>query len=165
MKVQFRNTWERLPLMLICPLYSLHNEIILERISTNMSIYHCSSLCQGKNTLHTLQCAHFNAECNCPYSSVMLWVNHLKSMQSYSDWSPLSWTIFHLDGSGLFQDDNVSIHSAWGLTEWIDLYENDVNYMLWPSQSPDHNQTECHMDWRVRQLSSPPSSKHHLRKL
>ncbi len=29
------------------------------------------------------------------------------------------------------------IHRVRGVTEWLDEYENDVNHMLWPSQSPD----------------------------
>lgn len=28
------------------------------------------------------------------------------------------------------------------VTEWFDRYENEVNYMLWPSQSPDLNTTK-----------------------
>ncbi len=42
---------------------------------------------------------------------------------------------FYPDGSALFQDDNAPIHRARGVTEWFDEYENDVNHMLWPSQS------------------------------
>ncbi len=29
-----------------------------------------------------------------------------------------------------------------GATEWFDEYENDVNHVLWPSQSPDLSPTE-----------------------
>ena len=32
---------------------------------------------------------------------------------------------FYPDGSGLLQDYNAPIHSAWGVTEWFDEYEND----------------------------------------
>ena len=46
------------------------------------------------------------------------------------------------DVSGLFQDDNAPIHRARGVTEWFDEYENDVNHMLWPLQSPDLNPNE-----------------------
>lgn len=45
---------------------------------------------------------------------------------------------FYPDGSGLPQDDNTPIHSAWGVTEWFE-YENDVNHILWPSHSADLN--------------------------
>ena len=37
---------------------------------------------------------------------------------------------FYPDGSGLFHDDNATIHRARGVTEWFDGYENDVNHML-----------------------------------
>lgn len=39
--------------------------------------------------------------------------------------------------SGLFQD--PPIHRARGIIECFDEYENDVNYMLWPSDSPNIN--------------------------
>lgn len=29
-----------------------------------------------------------------------------------------------------FQDDSAPVHWAWGLTDWLNEYENDVNYML-----------------------------------
>ena len=48
----------------------------------------------------------------------------------------------HLDVSGLFRDDSASIRRAREVTEWFDEYENDVNHMLWPSQSPDLNPVE-----------------------
>lgn len=44
---------------------------------------------------------------------------------------------FCLDGSGLFRDDNVPIYRARGDTEWLVEYENSVNYILWPSHSPE----------------------------
>lgn len=49
---------------------------------------------------------------------------------------------FYPDGRGLFQDDSVPIHRAQGVTEWFYEYENDVNHILWPSQSPDLNPIE-----------------------
>ena len=49
---------------------------------------------------------------------------------------------FYPDVSGLFQDDNTPIHRVQGVTEWFDEYENNMNHMLWPSQSPDLNPIE-----------------------
>lgn len=40
-----------------------------------------------------------------------------------------------------FEDDNAQ--SLGRDTGCFDEYENDVNYMLWPSQLPDVNPTEC----------------------
>ena len=49
---------------------------------------------------------------------------------------------FYPEGSGFFQDGDAPIHRARGVTEWFDEYENDVNHMLRPSQSPDLNPIE-----------------------
>ena len=49
---------------------------------------------------------------------------------------------FYPDGSSLFQHDNAPIHTARGITEWCDDYENDVDHMPWCSQSPDLNPAE-----------------------
>ena len=40
------------------------------------------------------------------------------------------------DGSGLVQDDNAPTQRARGVTEWFDGYENKVNHILQPSESP-----------------------------
>ena len=50
--------------------------------------------------------------------------------------------LLYLDGSGLFQDDDASNHRTRGVPEWFDGYKNDVNHMLWPSQSSHLNPTE-----------------------
>lgn len=38
---------------------------------------------------------------------------------------------FYPDARGLFEDDIVPIHRAWGVTVWFESY---INHMLWPSQ-------------------------------
>lgn len=45
---------------------------------------------------------------------------------------------FH-DESGLFRDGNVPPSTGQEGSSMFDEYENDVNHMLWPSQSPDLN--------------------------
>lgn len=44
--------------------------------------------------------------------------------------------------SGRSQDDSASIPRAQGVIEWFDEYENNANYMLWPSQSQSLNPAE-----------------------
>lgn len=73
---------------------------------------------------------------------------------------------FYPDGSGLFQDDNASIHRAQDFTEWFDEYENDANHILWVSQTPDLNPTEHlqeFLDQHVRQCYPSPTSKGQMR--
>ena len=71
---------------------------------------------------------------------------------------------FYPDRSGLsYQDDSAS-HPR--ITEWDYEYENDVNHMLWPSQSLDLNLFEVLreiLDPRVSQCSPPTSSKHQFK--
>lgn len=46
----------------------------------------------------------------------------------------------HPEGCGLFHDDSgPPIIRPWGLTEWIEENENDVNHTIWPSHSPHLN--------------------------
>ena len=52
------------------------------------------------------------------------------------------------------------IDKGGGVTEWFDEYENNVNHVLWPSQSPELNPVEnlwVTVDRCVRQRPSPPS--------
>lgn len=46
----------------------------------------------------------------------------------------------YIYGRGLVRDDSAPIPRAQGLTEWVVEDENDVDYMLWPSQSPNPNE-------------------------
>lgn len=44
---------------------------------------------------------------------------------------------FYADDSGLYQDDNMLIHSAFGVTEWFNEYENDqISTREWWCSSP-----------------------------
>uniref|UniRef100_A0A3B4YAJ7 Tc1-like transposase DDE domain-containing protein n=1 Tax=Seriola lalandi dorsalis TaxID=1841481 RepID=A0A3B4YAJ7_SERLL len=72
-----------------------------------------------------------------------------------------------INTNGLFQEnDDDAIRRARGVTEWFDEYENNVNHMLWPPESPDLNPVNhlCQiLDQHVRQHSTLPSSKHQMR--
>lgn len=47
-----------------------------------------------------------------------------------------------------------NFHRVQWLTEWFNGYDNNVNHMLCPSQSPDPNPNE-HLERRIRQNSPP----------
>lgn len=73
---------------------------------------------------------------------------HSKSVQSYSDWSLLFYDeTFHHWWECFLPGWQCPIHRAQRITKWFDEYENDVNYMLWPLQSPDPNQVEHRFWW------------------
>lgn len=40
---------------------------------------------------------------------------------------------FYSEETGLFDENNASVHRAWWLNERFNEYENDVNPMQWPS--------------------------------
>ena len=56
-------------------------------------------------------------------------------------------------------------YRAQRVTEWFDGYENDVNHMLWPSQSADLNLNVTFWSDESDSHFPPPTSKHHARKL
>lgn len=84
----------------------------------------------------------------CIYSIVSTdrWQIQRRTIGSIVLWDPLFfWLInfmkhFSLDQSRLFQDDCVPSHSAWGYDE----YENYINHITWPLQSPDLNPVLWH---------------------
>ena len=76
-----------------------------------------------------------------------LLVSHCKSIQScFRDHVCPVMKHFYPDRRGLFQDDDSSSHKVPGVTEWFDEYENEANYVLWSSQSPDLNPVETYGD-------------------
>ncbi len=118
----------------------LHREAYDRRVavhnplSTKMNAYLRVQWCknQPRNVLQGCRKKwYWSDECLTPQYKVVL-SDHLHPVMKH----------FYPDGSGLFQDDNARIHRARGVTEWFDESENDVNHMLWPSQSPDLNPIE-----------------------
>ena len=43
------------------------------------------------------------------------------------------------DGDGIFQDDNVPIHTVLVVKKWHEEHECELEHMEWPPQSPDLN--------------------------
>lgn len=48
------------------------------------------------------------------------------------------------DRRGLFLDDDVPFHRAWGPTEWFGECENDINPVLWSSDT-----TPMEYEWEI----------------
>lgn len=47
---------------------------------------------------------------------------------------------FYPPGRGLVQEwRSLPLSLTQGVNEWFDEYKNDMNHMLWPSQSPRFN--------------------------
>ena len=43
------------------------------------------------------------------------------------------------NGNGLFQQDNVSCHSAHTVGEWFEEHDEELKVLAWPANSPDLN--------------------------
>lgn len=57
------------------------------------------------------------------------------------------------DGHGLSQDDSAPTRRQWEFTELFDEDGNDVNLILWPTQSPDLSPTVHRweiLEWRIK---------------
>ena len=64
------------------------------------------------------------------------------------------------DGDGIFQGDNVPIHTAHVVKNWYEEHECDLEHMEWAPQSPDLNIIEnlwCVLERQVRNRYDPQS--------
>lgn len=69
---------------------------------------------------------------------------------------------FYSDDYGLFQNNYVLIHQTWGLTEWFDEDDHDVNHYHSLDLKPTEHLWKI-LEWHVRQRSPLHSPKDHLR--
>lgn len=100
----------------------------------------------------------------CKHFAGMIWVHFSPQKERFTanqckvllnDHLYLMMKCFFTYGSGHFQDKKFPIQRAWGLTEGYNEVENDINHMLWPSQSVNLNPVESKSNKIPHSITEP----------